>query len=327
MIVLRSNHDSPSRFFLKSFCALLKPTPILTPRVLIHGGAGSRQPTRRQSIFLKEALIEGYECLNTGQSPLDAVEHMICYLEESGLFNAGRGSLRQLDGIQRMDASIMEGHTLSAGAVAGLEGYLHPICAARRIMTDTDHVLMVGAHANRLARHFGLARLVHPKSSTSLRNKRSSRTPINPKSQVLYRQLGLYDTVGAVAMDRAGHLAAGASTGGVAVMLPGRVGDTPLIGAGVYADDTAGAISMTGLGESIIRAGIAKHLAILLGLGWTPIRAANHVLKALVSRIQGEAGCLILNRTGRFAILHTTPWMSAGYWNGRGKPVVESRFP
>ena len=128
-------------------------------------------------------------------------------------------------------------------------------------------------------------------------------------------------------MDRAGHLAAGASTGGVAVMLPGRVGDTPLIGAGVYADDTAGAISMTGLGESIIRVGMAKHLAILLGLGWTPGRAANYTLKALVRRIRGEAGCLILDRTGRFAIRHTTPWMSAGYWNGRGTPVVKNRFP
>lgn len=271
--------------------------------------------------------MKGYECLKTGHSPLDAVESMIRYLEESGLFNAGRGSLRQLDGIQRMDASIMEGQTLSAGAVAGLEGYLHPICAARRIMTDTDHVLIVGPHANRLARHFGLARLAHRNGSTHLRNRRSSSNTLNPKSQALYRKIGLFDTVGAVAMDRAGHLAAGASTGGVAVMLPGRVGDTPLIGAGVYADDTAGAISMTGLGESIIRAGMAKHLAILLGLGWTPGKAANYTLKALVRRIQGEAGCLILDPTGRFAIRHTTPWMSAGYWNGRGKPVVKNRFP
>ncbi len=276
---------------------------------------------------LTEALIGGYEILKTGHSPLDAVESMIGYLEESGLFNAGRGSLRQLDGTQRMDASIMEGQTLSAGAVAGLEGYLHPIHAARRIMTDTDHVLMAGPHANRLARFFGLARMTHRK--TPIEQKRIPRSikNINPKSHDLYRKMGVFDTVGAVAIDRAGHLAAGASTGGVAVMLPGRVGDTPLIGAGVYADNTAGAISMTGLGESIIRAGMAKHMAILLGLGWTPVRAANYALKALVSRIQGEAGCLILDRTGRFAIRHTTPWMSAGYWNGRGKPIVKNRFP
>ncbi|MGP0593321.1 isoaspartyl peptidase/L-asparaginase family protein [Nitrospira sp. T9] len=306
---------------------MAKPTPIPIPKVLIHGGAGSRQPTHSQLVCLTEALVKGHKCLKSGNSSLDALETMIRYLEESGQFNAGRGSLRQLDGIQRMDASIMDGQTLSAGGVAGLEGYLHPICAARRIMTDTDHVLIVGPHAKRLARHFGLARLVHLKSSTPLRNKRSSRNTINPKSQALYRQLGLYDTVGAVALDCAGHLAAGASTGGVAVMLPGRVGDTPLIGAGVYADDTAGAISMTGLGESIIRAGMAKYLAILLGLGWTPAKATNYALKALVSRIQGEAGCLILDRTGRFAIRHTTPWMSAGYWNGCGKPVVKNRFP
>jgi len=269
----------------------------------------------------------GYECLDTDRSPIDAVESMICHLEESGLFNAGRGSLRQLDGIQRMDASIMEGQTLSAGAVAGLEGYLHPISAARRIMTDTGHVLVVGQHANRLAQYFGLDRLAHRKDSIQLRSKRGSIQNINPKSQALYRKMRLFDTVGAVAIDRAGHLAAGASTGGVAIMLPGRVGDTPLIGAGVYADNTAGAISMTGLGETIIRAGMAKHLAILLSLGCTPVRAANHTLKALVRRIQGEAGCLILDPTGRFAIRHTTPWMSAGHWNGRGKPVVKSRFP
>lgn len=309
------------------FIPLPEPTLITRPRVLIHGGAGSRPPTRSQSDCLAEALMSGYECLKTGHSPLDAVESMIRHLEESGLFNAGRGSVPQLDGIQRMDASIMEGKTLSAGAVAGLEGYLHPISAARRIMTDTDHVLVVGTHANRLARHFGLARLSRSKDLIQLKSKRGSIKNFNPKSRALYREMGLFDTVGAIAMDRAGHLAAGASTGGVAVMLPGRVGDTPLIGAGVYADNAAGAISLTGLGESIIRTGLAKHLAILLGLGWTPKRAANYTLKALVRRIQGEAGCLILDPAGRFAIRHTTPWMSAGHWNGRGKLVVKSRFP
>ena len=119
--------------------------------------------------------MKGHECLKAGHSSLDAVETMILYLEESGQFNAGRGSLRQLDGIQRMDASIMDGQTLSAGAVAGLEGYLHPICAARRVMTDTDHVLLVGEHANRLARHFGLTRLIQRKSRVSSRGLSGSK--------------------------------------------------------------------------------------------------------------------------------------------------------
>lgn len=301
-------------------------TPILTSKVLIHGGAGSRQPTGKQSRCLTEALVRGYEILESGSSPIDAVESMICHLEASGLFNAGRGSLPQLDGIQRMDASIMEGQMLSAGAVAGLEGFLHPIRAARRVMTDTDHVLMAGLHANRLARHFRLDRLARKKQATPAGKKRSARDK-NLKSQALYRKMKSFDTVGAVAINQAGQLAAGASTGGVAVMLPGRVGDTPLIGAGVYADDTAGAISMTGLGESIIRTSMAKHMAVLLGLGWTPIRAANYTLSSLVRRIRGEAGCLILDSAGRFTIRHTTPWMNAGYWNGRGRPVVKNRFP
>lgn len=295
--------------------------------MLIHGGAGIREPTRAQSNCLTEALVQGYELLTAGYSSLDAVESMIRYLEESGLFNAGRGSLRQLDGIQRMDASIMDGQTLSAGAVAGLEGYLHPISAARRIMTDTDHVLIAGPPANRLAGLFNLTRLPSQKDAKQDRDRRSFRRHFNLKSQALYRKMKIFDTVGAVAMDGSGQIAAGASTGGVSVMLPGRVGDTPLIGAGVYADKTAGAISMTGLGESIIRAGIAKHLAILLGFGWTPGRAANYTLSSLVRRIQGEAGCLILDSTGRFTIRHSTPWMNAGYWNGRGRPVVKSRFP
>jgi beta-aspartyl-peptidase (threonine type) len=305
---------------------LPKKIPSPAPKVLIHGGAGFRQPTRAQSNCLIEGLVKGYASLTAGLSPLDAVEVMIQHLEASGLFNAGRGSLRQLDGVQRMDASIMDGQILAAGAVAGLEGYLHPISAARRIMTDTDHVLIAGPPANRLAKYFKLTRLSHQKDSIPSRRKRRLQKQLNLKTQALYRKMKIYDTVGAVAMDKTGHVAAGASTGGVSVMLPGRVGDTPLIGAGVYADNAAGAISMTGLGESIIRAGMAKHLAILLGLGWTPRRAANNTLTSLVKRIQGEAGCLILDSMGRFTIRHTTPWMNAGYWNGRGQPIVKSRF-
>ena len=135
-----------------------------------------------------------------------------------------------------------------------------------------------------------------------------------------------YDTVGAVALDSRGNLAAGASTGGVPMMFPGRVGDTPLIGSGVYADNKAGAISMTGLGESIIRLAIAKQIAQNMKNGKKPGAAARQALVELVDRIQGEAGCLVLAPNGRFVIRHTTPWMSAGYWNGQGKPIVFNRY-
>lgn len=297
-----------------------------TSSVLIHGGAGSRRPTQEQLDCLAQNLRQGYALLQAGQPALTAVEHMIGELEASGLFNAGLGSLPQLDGVQRMDAAIMEGNRLMAGGVASLEGYLHPIQAARLVMTETDHVLIVGDFAKRLARRFTLQRIPRGAKPARVFPRSRGKASINPRSLSLYRTMGHFETVGAVALDLRGTLAAGASTGGVSVMLPGRVGDTPLIGSGVYADNSAGAISMTGIGESIIRMGMAKWLAELLRTGYSPTRAAKHALRELVTRIQGAAGCLILGPTGRFAIQHTTPWMAAGHWNGRGNPVVGNRF-
>jgi beta-aspartyl-peptidase (threonine type) len=134
------------------------------------------------------------------------------------------------------------------------------------------------------------------------------------------------ETVGAVALDAAGTVAAGASTGGIAVMLPGRVGDTPLIGCGVYADNDGGAVSMTGIGESIIRLAVAKEIVDRLVAREAPSVAVTRVLKRLMARIQGSAGALVLSAAGRLAIRHTTPHMAAGYWNGKGRPVVAGRF-
>jgi beta-aspartyl-peptidase (threonine type) len=146
--------------------------------------------------------------------------------------------------------------------------------------------------------------------------------------QHLYRlrSTGL-DTVGAVALDEQGTVSAGASTGGIAVMLPGRVGDTPLIGCGVYADNEAGAVSMTGIGESIIRLAVAKEIIDRLAYGASPSKATKVVLEKLVKRIYGSAGALVVSGDGRLAIQHITPRMAAGYWNGAGRPVVSDRFP
>lgn len=253
-------------------------------------------------------------------------------LEASGLFNAGVGARVQLDGVRRMDASIMEGRELRAGAVAAIEGVRHPITAAKLVMQESDHVLLVGPPATRFARYFKLERQSLLKRSghaaliaSATRGKFSGKTL--PLYQRLRRRhsLGL-ETVGAVALDLQGHVAAGASTGGVALMLPGRVGDTPLIGCGVYADDAAGAISMTGVGEGIIRVAVAKEIADRLITGASPAVAAKSVLNKLLLRIRGSAGALVLARDGRLAIRHTTPHMAAGYWRGKGKPVVSDRF-
>ena len=288
--------------------------------------------TPAQATCLANALVIGYAILEQGCSAVIAVECTIGLLEQSGLFNAGRGANRQLDGVQRMDAAIMEGAQLKAGAVASIEGIVHPITAARLVMEDTNHVLLVGPPATRFAQHGQLEQLPRTRSP-----RRSSARSARPATQTmrLYRamqkstrtQKDRHGTVGAVALDWSGTVAAGASTGGIDSMLPGRVGDSPLIGCGVYADNQSGAVSMTGIGEGIIRLVIAKTICDHLAMGKSPAVAARQVLRILVSRILGSAGALVVSPDGRFAIRHVTPHMAAGWWNGAGQPTVRGQFP
>jgi beta-aspartyl-peptidase (threonine type) len=270
--------------------------------------------TERQASSLAEALAAGYAILDQGGPAILAVESTIRFLEQTGLFNAGRGSKRQLDGVQRMDASIMEGAQLRAGAVASIEGIVHPITAARLVMEETDHVLLVGPSARSFALHFKLERC-----------RTADRTRLTYGSLLagVSRRRRGHGTVGAVALDRSGTISAGASTGGIDSMLPGRVGDTPLIGCGVYADNKTGAVSMTGIGEGIIRLAVAKTICERLAEGKTPLEAANIVMRQLVKRIKGQAGALVIVPDGRFGIMHVTPLMAAGWWNGIRKPIVK----
>jgi beta-aspartyl-peptidase (threonine type) len=273
--------------------------------------------TPRQAACLSEALAAGHAILRQGGPALLAVERAIGELEASGLFNAGRGSKRQLDGIQRMDASIMEGRSLRAGAVASLEGFVHPITIARLVMDETDHVLLAGPMAGRFARRFRLERHAAAPPRRRSYEQVFSRKKASPNG---------HGTVGAVALDRSGTVAAGASTGGIDAMLPGRVGDTPLIGCGVYADNRSGAVSMTGHGEGLIRLVVAKAICERLAAGQPPRLAAATVLRRLVSRIDGAAGTLVMTTEGRFAIAHVTPHMAAGWWDGAATPKVKGRW-
>lgn len=291
--------------------------------------------TSAQADCLAAALRVGYHLLDRGGSALTAVEQTIRVLERSGLFNAGIGSRLQLDGVRRMDASLMEGCELGAGAVASIEGIVHPITAARLVMAHTNHVLLVGPSATAFAAHFKLARQPRRPGKHPVR-ARSMTCLLNSGTLRVYRKMtngGLAlrersgkETVGAVALDRSGTVAAGASTGGIDLMLPGRVGDTPLIGCGCYADNRSGAVSMTGLGEGIIRIAAAKEICDRLTQRNRPVTAARRVLSKLVSRIGGAAGTLVLAPDGRFAITHVTPRMVAGWWDGKGAPVVKDRF-
>ena len=292
--------------------------------------------TVHQAACIESALAEGHRLLMAGEPSLAVVEEAIRLLEGSGLFNAGIGANHQLDGVRRMDASIMEGQGLQAGAVASVEGIVHPITAARLVLEKTGHVLLVGQPATRFAQYYGLERASRTKRvpkprSLQLTPRRGLSRMLRLHQAILHtgrlsaRSLGK-ETVGAVALDLAGTVAAGASTGGVDVMLPGRVGDTPLIGCGVYADNESGAISMTGLGECIIRVAVAKEISDLLASGLSPRVSANRVLRKLVERINGAAGVLVLSPDGRFTIRHSTPHMVAGSIGRNGRPHVQGRF-
>jgi len=275
-------------------------------------------------------LLATHARLRRGASALDAVEQAIRGLEDSGLFNAGLGARAQLDGVPRMDAAIMRGRDLRAGAVAALEGIRHPITAARLVMEQTDHVLIIGGPAARLARHFGLERAPRRRPRTAPPVRRADRMA---RTLRLFRALrgkprraGGLETVGAVALDLHGSLAAGTSTGGIGCMLPGRVGDSPLIGSGLYADDETVAVSMTGVGEHIIRSGVAKEIADRLMGGATVQTATRLALARMVKRVNGSAGALVLDRHGEIVIKHVTPHMAAGYIDAAGIPVVNDRF-
>ena len=281
----------------------MKANPIL----LVHGGAGHKPPKKASLDVLAEALAKGYAILLNGGSSLDAVVAAVTVMEDSGMFNAGLGAVLQLDGVQRLDASLMEGTEMKAGAVAGLEGFRNPIQAARRVM-DIPHVLMTDIGARRIAR--GLSRL--PRPSKESREKLKKLLQREHEAVGLYRKY--FSTVGSVALDGKGNLAAGTSTGGTYAMLPGRVGDSPIIGAGTYAENESGAVSCTGAGEHILRRALAKETCMRME-DRTPALAARAALQALL-RIHGQAGLIALDRKGRLAIMHTTEYMASGYAKG-----------
>ena len=287
----------------------------------------------KQARCLEQTLLDGYRMLKAGMPALKVVEAAIRMLEASGLFNAGLGANRQLDQVQRMDASIMEGRALRAGAVASIEKVLHPITAARLVMQRTPHVLLVGERATRFARHVDVEPMprhaigrLRPAGRRRTTSASAAVTLFHAMARPRLRKAGGQETVGAVALDRSGTVAAGASTGGIQVMLPGRIGDTPLIGCGVYADNRSGAVSMTGHGEGIIRLAVAKAICERLAAGRRPRSAATAVLHQLVSRIDGAAGTLVMTRDARFSIAHVTPHMAAGWWDGSAKPIVKGRW-
>ena len=272
-------------------------------QLVVHGGAGviersALDPRREEAIrqALVAALDAGAEVLAHGGSALDAVEASVRLLEDDPHFNAGRGAALTSDGTVELDAAIMDGEGLAAGAVAGVTQTRNPVALARAVMEHTPHVLLAGAAAESFARDMKLAHVDPSWFHTPMRRRQLDELR---RSGLASFDVGMkYGTVGAVARDGQGHVAAATSTGGVTGKRPGRVGDTPVIGAGTYADDRAAAISATGSGEHFIRAVAAHEICArirLLGEGVQ--EAAAHAI-AEVERLGGSGGIIFVSAAG-----------------------------
>ncbi len=266
----------------------------MRPALAVHGGAGvlrADKPGARHRAVLKEALEAGYELLVDGKAALDAVAAAVVVLEDSPLFNAGRGSSFNADGEIEMDASIMDGATLRAGAVAAVRRIRNPILAARAVMEKTRHVLLAGSGAERFARTHGL-KLERPEYFHTARRL----------SALKRNRISYHGTVGAVALDAHGNLAAATSTGGYTGKLPGRVGDSPLIGAGTYADNRACAVSGTGMGEAFIRAAVGHDVCARMLYRNASVGAAARAALKSVAKLGGDGGLIALDRRGNVAM-------------------------
>ena len=280
------------------------------PVIAIHGGAGVMRrdkPGEQQRAVLKRALEAAY----AQETALDAVTAAVVVMEDSPLFNAGRGSCFNAAGEIEMDASVMEGEALRAGAVAAVRRIRNPVLAARLVMEKTGHVLLAGDGAERLAREHGLP-LERP--SYFATEKRLAALQRNLKRH--------HGTVGAVALDPDGNLAAATSTGGYTGKLPGRVGDSPIIGAGTYADNRTCAVSGTGLGEAFIRAAVAYDVAARMGYRKTPLAKAAAAALANVARLGGDGGLVAVDRRGNLAMPFNSKGMYRAAIDRAGKESV-----
>lgn len=325
-------------------------------KLVIHGGAGTITPDnidaeRRRTYEEKlgEALQAGYDVLRTGGSSLDAIVAAITILEDSPLFNAGRGAVLTSAGTAELDASIMEGRTRNAGAVASVTTVKNPIRLARRVMEQSRYVMLVGDGADTFAEEQGVELVGNEYFRTERRLQQyeryrqrleegadtgsrdavpseSDRTsaPADPYISPIDDDLRKFGTVGAVALDAQGNLAAGTSTGGISYKRWGRVGDSPIIGAGTFADNQTCAISATGDGEFFIRGAIAHDISAMMRYAGLSLReAASAVIHGKLPEMGGTGGVIGLDRDGNVAMVFNTAGMYRGTVDHAGNIVVE----
>jgi beta-aspartyl-peptidase (threonine type) len=304
--------------------------------LVIHGGAGTitrasmtGDAEKQYREALEQSLRIGQAVLVKGGSSMDAVEASIRFMEDSPLFNAGKGAVFTHDGRNELDASVMDGKTKKAGSVAGVTIIRNPITAARAVMERSEHVMMVGRGAELFATKMGLD-IVDPsyfwteRRWKSLQNELLKEEGQKPKAEMALPDDKKFGTVGAVAVDRNGDLAAGTSTGGMTNKKFGRVGDAPIIGAGTYADNESCAVSATGHGEFFIRWTVAYDIAALMKYrGLTVRQAGDEVIHKKLAPVKGEGGVIILDAKGNFAMPFNSEGMYRGWIGADGVPHVE----
>ena len=291
-----------------------------SPAIAVHGGAGSLEdsgtsglgPDAPREAGVARAASAAWEILRAGGSALDAVVLAASLLEDDPTFNAGTGATLTSTGQVELDASLMDGATLGAGAIACVKDVKNPILLARAVLERSPHLLLVGDGASAFAREMGIApwpneRLVIPQQRARFDAARG----VKPAT------VG-GGTIGAVARDRHGHVAAATSTGGTFLKRPGRVGDSPIIGAGTYADDRLAAVSSTGHGEPIIRVTLARLVADLVGSGLGAGDAAVEGIRVLGSRVGGQGGVIVVGPTGEPGFAFNTPAMARAWSDGSG---------
>ncbi len=308
---------------------------------MIHGGAGvlskSTMTPEKEKAYradLEKAVVAGYKALQEGKTSLDAVEIAIRILEDSPLFNAGKGAVFTNDGKNELDASIMDGKTLGAGAVAGLRQIKNPISLARAVMEKSEHVMMIGEGAEKFARtqkidlvdekYFWTQHRWDALQNILKEEKEKGKPGHVGVSSASRESQNRFGTVGAVALDKNGNLAAGTSTGGMTNKRFGRVGDAPIIGAGTYADNKSCAVSATGWGEYFIRLGVARDVCSMVEYRLMPIqKAADTVIKEKLQKLGGDGGVIALDKFGFMGVSFNSEGMYRAYIDANGKAVVE----
>jgi len=297
----------------------------------VHGGAGGFTPGEPGEDGMRDGIAacleEGRTRLAAGESALDVVEALVRRLEAHALFNAGRGSVLTAEGHVEMDAAVMDGRDRRAGAVACVRGLAHPVSAARLVMERSRHVLLVGAEADRFARDAGAEGSEPGALITEERRRQLADARARDELRLDHDAIGPPGTdeggtVGAVVRDASGHLAAATSTGGMTNQLPGRVGDSPLVGAGTWADDATCAVSATGYGEAFMRAAVAHEVDAGMRLAGLPLETACRRALARAETLGGRGGLIAVDAAGRIALPYNSRGMIRGWLDTEGAPVV-----